>query len=82
MGLPSLEAERIVHKEVLFDTPTTGDCTIYTGWADQGKADSDKAWRIRKTIWIDATGDLTKLYASGELKFNKVFDDRASYVYS
>jgi hypothetical protein len=54
----------------------------YIGYVEDGrKSDTDQAiWRILK---IETSGTVTTFKdADGEKKFNKIWDDRASYTYS
>ena len=81
MSLPSDEKDLIVRLEVLDDDPGAADTTIYKGWAEAGTATSAASWRIQQTISL-ANGNVTKLFAGGDLKFNKIYDDRASLSYS
>ena len=53
---------------------------FYIGQAVTGSATSDATWRIYKAVFASNSG--YKVYASGTTSFDKVWDDRASYVYS
>lgn len=57
--------------------------TIYAGFALPGTATSAVGWLIQRFSYTgnDFSPD-DKLFASGELKFDKVWDDRAGYSYS
>ena len=50
----------------------------YIGNAVPGSSDSSGVWQIKR-ITV-ASGDI--LFASGNLKFDKIWDDRAGYGYS
>lgn len=54
----------------------------YVGMALPGTADSVSSWQIRK-ITYDISNNPTDIdFAGGSTKFDKVWDDRASYTYS
>lgn len=54
----------------------------YIGKGVAGSASSDETWSITKLIY-DANQNVTQvLYASGDKKFDKIWDSRASYSYS
>jgi len=81
MTIPSDEKDLIVRLEVLDDTPSTGDTTIYKGWAEPGTATSAAKWRMQETISLE-NGNITKLFGDGNLRFDNVYDDRATLSYS
>jgi hypothetical protein len=55
---------------------------VYLGLASPGTLDSVGGWQIRKIVY-DVDNNPTDVdFASGSNKFDKVWDDRASYVYS
>lgn len=61
----------------------TGDASspTYIGWATPGVATSDAKWKIRKFTY-DSSGRTTNIqYASGDVGFTQVWDNRASLVY-
>lgn len=59
------------------DVPGVG---MYAGEAAPGSAENLSVWRIKK---ITENGDdITAVWASGTAAFDKVWDSRASYVYS
>ena len=54
----------------------------YIGKSAAGSVAADETWQITKLIY-DANQNITQvLYASGNKKFDKVWNDRASYSYS
>jgi len=54
----------------------------YIGKSIAGSAAADEMWSITKLIY-DVNQNVTQvLYASGDKKFDKVWDNRATYVYS
>lgn len=53
---------------------------IYIGESAVGASESDAIWRIKR---ITISGSLTKIeYAEGSAKWNSVWNDRASLIYS
>lgn len=52
---------------------------MYVGEALPGTSSASAAWRIKK---IDQTSGLILTWASGDADFDKVWNDRASYIYS
>lgn len=64
--------------DVLLDEDGSG--YTYVGKATPGSLESDDVWLISR---IDETGapDLEVKYADGAATFNKIWDNRASYVY-
>ena len=55
---------------------------VYIGYAMPGSAKSSARWQIRK-ITYDSNGFITDIqFASGELEFNKIWENRAIYIYS
>uniref|UniRef100_A0A6M3LGR2 Uncharacterized protein n=1 Tax=viral metagenome TaxID=1070528 RepID=A0A6M3LGR2_9ZZZZ len=60
----------------------SGDNPLYIGYANPGTATSEVTWQIRK-VTVDANGNVTDIkFASGTSKFDKEWDERATYVYS
>jgi len=57
----------------------TGSYT-YVGWAPRGSLPSSSVWRIMRVDESSATLTLVE-WADGEDKFNKVWDNRATYTY-
>uniref|UniRef100_A0A6M3L8X5 Uncharacterized protein n=1 Tax=viral metagenome TaxID=1070528 RepID=A0A6M3L8X5_9ZZZZ len=54
----------------------------YIGKAPAGSATSSDTWQITKLTY-DISENLTQIqYASGNKKFDKVWDNRAGYTYS
>jgi len=59
---------------------TTGQPT-YIGWATPGVATSAAKWKIRKFTY-DGNGQLTNIqFASGDVGFNFIWDNRGTYTY-
>ena len=53
---------------------------VYEGYAAPGTADDAAGWAIRKSTYDSNGGVLTSKWADGEYpKFDKVWDDRATY---
>lgn len=69
------EEEEVYDIEV--DTSVAG--VTYVGQALPGTAKSEALWRIKKIT--DSAGGSSVDWASGSAAFNKVWDDRLSYVY-
>lgn len=69
------------HK-VLLDPPTAPVNGIqYIGFAQPNTATAEDAWAILRLTYV--ASDLSEvLWASGTNQFTRVWDDRASYVYS
>lgn len=58
---------------------------FYVGEALPGTANDDAAWRIYRYEYETIEGDLEMVglrYAEGNTRFDKVWDDRATYEYS
>ena len=55
--------------------------TEYIGYAKPGSSSSSSVWQIKKLIY---TGDSVTaiLFANGDTKFDKIWDNRTSYSYS
>lgn len=54
---------------------------IYIGEAEPGTLKSESGWRIRKMTYSGYS--MTDIqWANGDAKFDKTWDDRASYSYS
>lgn len=54
----------------------------YVGYAAPGSTADSKVWKIIK-LEYNVSGDITNLvYAKGNLIFDKIWDNRASYTYS
>lgn len=58
-----------------------GDTVIYRAEAEPGTADSAAAWRIRR-ITIGGDGDISTQWAGGAAKFDQVWDDHLTLIYS
>jgi len=57
------------------------DNLLYKGEATVGSLDANASWRIRK-ITIASDNDISETWADGVDTFNKVWDNRLSYIYS
>lgn len=59
-----------------------GNLVLYAGRADPGATSSEAKWQIYKLTY-DGNDNVTDIkWASGDLLFNKIWDNRASYIYS
>jgi len=54
---------------------------VYIGEAKIAAVASSPSWRIMKII-TDSNGETTTYYADGNLRYDKVWDSRATYTYS
>lgn len=78
-----------VHVQVMEDsdvpyakrTDFEGDSIIYRGEAPVGSDENVAVWRIRR-LTIAADDDVAEEWANGDAKFDKVWLDRTSEVYS
>lgn len=59
-----------------------GDTLIYKAQAQPGTLDASNAWRIQEITFVGADEDVEIRWASGTSDFDKVWDDRATYLYS
>lgn len=76
-NIPDPETEMAYAKRVDF----VGDTIVYKGEAIPGTLPASANWRIHKlTIGVD--GDVIEEWASGNSNYDKVWDNRLSYVYS
>lgn len=66
-------------KEIVYDSPSVGDITIYYGIAEPLSLTSDPVWLITRTIYVAPDLDSTKKFASAS--FNKVWDDYLTHTY-
>lgn len=56
---------------------------LYIGEAEPGTASSALRWRIKKFTYTAATNNVATIkWASGNDRFDKSWDNRASYTYS
>lgn len=61
----------------------SGQEVLYLGEADPGAATSAAKWRIRKFLYDSGTDNVSEInWASGNDKFDKVWDNRTTYSYS
>lgn len=54
---------------------------LYRAEAQAGTLESASTWRIRKIV-LGLDGDVTETWAGGTANFDKIWADRATYVYS
>ena len=54
----------------------------YVGYAAPGSATSETVWKIIKIIYDGNDNIVQVLFAEGTRKFDKEWDERASYSYS
>jgi hypothetical protein len=59
-----------------------GEDTVYRGWSNPGTTSDLPLWRIRRTRFIGAEGDVIHDWADGNGNFDNVWDDRLSKPYS
>ena len=70
--------EKLLTKKIEY---TSGNA-IYIGYALPGTATSAEGWAIKKLTY-DANNDVTDIkWASGNIAFDKEWDERATYTYS
>lgn len=74
---PPAEDEMVYAKRVDF----VDDALVYRGEAAVGSLESAPAWRIRRII-IEPDGGTKEEWADGNALFNKIWSDRAGFVYS
>lgn len=58
-----------------------GEDVIYRGEAAVGSSEANPVWRIRKVV-LAQDDDVTETWAGGTAVFDKVWSDRATYIYS
>jgi len=73
----SSEEDTVYSKRVDFIT----DDLLYRAEALVGSLESASLWRIRKIVF-GVDGDVTETWAAGNANFDKVWNDRLSYIYS
>lgn len=79
-GPPGIPESELTYAERVDFVGTT---LIYRGEATPGTLDSSPSWRIRRlTINPASDDDVTTEWADGVSSFTKVWDNRASLVYS
>ena len=59
-----------------------GDTVIYKGQAQPGTVDADNAWRIQEITFVGSDEDVEIRWATANSNFDKVWNDRLSYVYT
>lgn len=59
----------------------SGTLIIYEGYALPGTSSSSSYWLIKKNLY-SGSNNIGSQYASGTRKFDKIWDNRASYTYS
>ena len=81
MGFPLFDFSSAPPYQQILDY-SGGAQPIYIGWATPGVATSRPAWKIRKLTY-DVNGNVTQIqYASGDVGFNQIWDNRTSLTYS
>lgn len=77
-GVPSNEnmTSRIEYVDASSTDP------LYVGYAPPGSSESDPVWQIRKMEYDASNRLIAVKFAEGELAYNKVWNNRASYSYS
>jgi len=77
---PNWDADTFLEKRNAYDAD---DNIEYQGWAQPGAAASDTKWHIVKHTWVAGTVSGFNLthtrQASDQVKFDKVWDNRATY---
>lgn len=70
-------------KDIINDSPTTDDLTVYQGVAQTPNADTSAAvWLITRTIYIAANDfDSSKRHAGGSVLYDQVWDDHLTLGY-
>jgi hypothetical protein len=76
-SLPVLSEDNIVYAK-RFDT--VSDSIMYKAEAAVGSVESAAVWRIRKITIVN--DDVTETWASGNANFDKIWDNRASLIYT
>ena len=77
-GPPGINEEDMVYAK---QTDFVTDSLIYKGEAQVGSATSAPVWRIRRLV-LGIDGDVSETWASGTAIFDKIWDNRASLIYS
>ena len=79
-GAPGAPAEDdlVFSKRVDF----VSDALLYRGEADPGSAESASVWRVRQITFAASDDDVAETWAGGTADFDKVWIDRAGFVYS
>jgi hypothetical protein len=70
--------DKILYQPALVDEANPN--SVYEGYANPGVKTSDPVWAIRKTT--NTKGLLSYKWAAGNKNFDKVWDNRATLVYS
>lgn len=55
---------------------------LYIGESEPGAMSSESKWRIRMFVYDISDNPIELIWASGNTNFDKVWDDRATYIYS
>lgn len=86
-GPPGLTGDELLltkteRKDLVEDSPATGDITVYHGTAAIGSADGDAVWLISRKILTKDGGlfDIAKLYASSTE--NQIWNNRLGLSYT
>ena len=77
-GPPGISEEQMAYAK---QTDFASDTVIYRGEAEVGTTTSSSGWRIRK-ITLAVDGDVSETWAGGTANFDKIWDNRASLIYS
>ena len=59
-----------------------GDTLIYRAKANPGTLDATNGWRIEEITFVGPDEDVEIRWAGGNANFDKVWDDRATFLYS
>lgn len=77
-GPPGINEEDMVYAK---QTDFVTDALIYKGEAVVGSSTASAVWRIRRLV-LGVDGDVSETWASGNANFDKIWDNRASLIYS
>ena len=55
---------------------------LHRGMAQPGTLDATNGWRIEEIIFVGPDEDVEIRWAGGDANFDKVWDDRATFLYS
>lgn len=81
--LPNQDTFEKIQMSVLEEVPNIIDesteGTVYIGYAKRGSLTSESLWRIKKIITV--AGITTIGYVNGNLNYNFIWDNRATYTY-
>jgi hypothetical protein len=76
--------QQIVEEEMIYteEVDFVGDDLVYRGWANPGSISSQPLWRVRRTRFVGADGDVIHDWANGNGEFTNIWDDRATFSYA